>query len=77
MKAINYRNWCTENITPQSWARIVLKSIPELRDLGVDVSGLQEPSDDLDLSEEVMTILNKWMTSTNFMGPIGTYDKQR
>lgn len=61
MKAINYRNWCIENITPQSWPRIVLKSIPELRDIGVDVAGLQEPSDDLELSDEVLSILNKWM----------------
>ncbi|MDW3192551.1 MAG: hypothetical protein R8G66_09300 [Cytophagales bacterium] len=50
-----------ENITPQSWPRIVLKSIPELRDIGVDVSGLQEPSDDLELSDEALSILNKWM----------------
>lgn len=61
MKAINYKNWCIDNITPQSWPRIVLKSIPELRDIGVDVSGLQEPSDDLELSEEALSILNKWM----------------
>lgn len=50
-----------DNITPQSWPRIVLKSIPELRDIGVDVSGLQEPSDDLELSDEALSILNKWM----------------
>ena len=61
MKAINYKNWCIDNITPQSWPRIVLKSIPELRDMGIDVAGLQDPSDDLELSEEVLSILNKWM----------------
>lgn len=61
MKAINYKNWCFENITPQSWPRIVLKSIPELRDIGVDVSGLQDPADDLELSDEALSILNKWM----------------
>ncbi len=61
MKAINYKNWCIENITPQSWPRIVLKSIPELRDIGVDVSGLQDPADDLELSDEALSILNKWM----------------
>ena len=61
MKAINYKNWCIDNITPQSWPRIVLKSIPELRDIGVDVAGLQDPADDLELSDEVLSILNKWM----------------
>lgn len=62
MKAINYKNWCLENITPQSWPRIVLKSIPELRDMGIDVAGLQDPTDDLELSDEALAILNKWMT---------------
>lgn len=61
MKAINIKNWCTENITPQSWPRIVLKSIPELRDMGIDVSGLQDPTDDVELTDEALTVLNKWM----------------
>lgn len=61
MKAINYKNWCIDNITPQSWPRIVLKSIPELREIGVDVSGLQDPTDDMELSDEALSILNKWM----------------
>lgn len=62
VKAINFKNWCTENITPQSWPRIVLKSIPELRDLGVDTKGLQEPADDLMLNDEVVEVLNKWLS---------------
>lgn len=61
MKAINYKNWCIDNITPQAWPRIVLKSIPELRDMGFDVSGLQDPTDDLEVSDEALSILNKWM----------------
>ena len=61
MKAIDYKNWCTDNITPQSWPRIVLKSIPELRDIGIDISGLQEPDDEYDLSDDVLSILNRWM----------------
>lgn len=62
MKAINYKNWCIDNITPQSWPRIILKSIPELREMGIDVSGLQEPDNDLELSDDVLSILNKWMS---------------
>ena len=62
VKASNFKNWCTENITPQSWPRIVLKSIPELRDLGVDTKGLQEPADDLMLNDEVVEVLNKWLS---------------
>lgn len=61
VKAINFKNWCTENITPQSWPRIVLKSIPELRELGVDTSGLQEPNEDLTLNEPELAVLTKWL----------------
>ncbi len=62
VKAINFKNWCTENITPQAWPRIVLKSIPELRDIGIDTKGLQDPEDDLMLNEDVVSILNKWLS---------------
>ncbi len=61
IKAINFKNWCTENITPQSWPRIVLKAIPELREKGIDTKGLQEPDDVVTLSEDALEILNKWL----------------
>ena len=62
VKATNFKNWCTENITPQSWPRIILKAIPELREKGVDTAGLQEPDDSIMLSEDIIEILNKWLT---------------
>ena len=60
-KAINYKTWCINNITPQSWSRIVLKSIPELREAGFTLQELENPSDTLELNQETMVILNKWL----------------
>ncbi len=50
-----------KNITPQSWPRIVLKSIPELREKGVDTTGLQDPDDSVVLNEDTVNVLNKWL----------------
>lgn len=61
VKAVSFKNWCIENITPQSWPRIVLKSIPEIREKGFDSNGLQDPPEDLMIPEDVMAILNKWL----------------
>jgi len=58
-KAINFKNWCTQNISPQAWSRIVLKCIPEIRAKGLDLHDLDEPSNSLELDAEVMKLLNK------------------
>ena len=55
---INYKNWCTENITPQSWARICLKSIDSVRAANISLKEIQEPSNDLELPSEVLAELN-------------------
>lgn len=59
VKAINYKNWCVENISPQSWSRIVLKSIPEIRSSGLDLKDLENPTDKLELDDTIMDALNK------------------
>ncbi len=61
VKAISFKNWCSEHITPQSWPRVVLRAVPELRDLGVDTKGLQDPDDSLTISEDAVAVLNKWL----------------
>ena len=61
VKAINFKNWCSDNITPQSWPRIVLRAVPELRTLGVDTKGLQDPDDSLTLDDDAVAVLNKWL----------------
>ncbi len=46
------KNWCTKNITPLAWQRIVLKLLPQLREKGFDLSELENPTDDHFFSEE-------------------------
>ncbi|MEQ9230735.1 MAG: hypothetical protein RIF46_08620 [Cyclobacteriaceae bacterium] len=58
MKAVDAKNWCIENITPQSWSRIVLKTLPELRAQGLDLKEIENPSEELVLSDEIVAILN-------------------
>ncbi len=61
VKAISFKNWCSEHITPQSWPRVVLRAVPELRDLGVDTKGLQDPDDSVTINEDAVAVLNKWL----------------
>ena len=61
MKAIKIKNWCLENITPQSWSRIVLRTLPQLREHNLDLNEIENPGDDLELNEEVMQILETAM----------------
>lgn len=57
VKAINFKNWCLENISPQSWSRIVLKTVPALREQGLDWKEIENPSDDLVLDDQTLEIL--------------------
>ena len=58
MKAIKLKNWCLDNITPQSWDRIILKTLPKLRSNGLELGQVQEPTGDFEISEDVVEILN-------------------
>jgi len=57
VKAINFKNWCLENISPQSWSIIVLKTVPALRERGLDWKEIENPSDDLVLDDHTLEIL--------------------
>ena len=58
IKASNYRNWCTENISPQSWTRIVLKCHSLVKDRGLSLNEMEEGGVDLDLDAELFDALN-------------------
>ena len=58
MKAIKLKNWCLDNITPQSWDRIILKTLPKLRSHGLELGQVQEPTGDFEISEDIVEILN-------------------
>ena len=52
IKLISLKNWCTANITPLAWQRIVLKILPQLRERGFNLSDLEDPNPDQSFGEE-------------------------
>lgn len=58
LKASNYKNWCHDNISPQAWARVILKNLTLVRDKGYTMSQLQEAEPDIDLEEELIEVFN-------------------
>ncbi|REE02176.1 hypothetical protein [Marinoscillum furvescens] len=59
VKASNFKNWCTENISPQSWTRICLKCLDQVRDAGMTLKQMEELDPDIDLPPELLTSLNE------------------
>lgn len=57
VKASNFKNWCTENISPQSWTRICLKCLDQVRDAGMTLKQMEELDPDIDLSPELLNAL--------------------
>ena len=58
VKASNYKNWCVENISPQSWTRIVLRCLTEVRERGLTLKQMEHTDPDIVLDEELMDKLN-------------------
>jgi hypothetical protein len=63
VKAINFKNWCTENISPQAWNRIILRTLPELRTHGFELASMENPDEGLELNDAIVEILNKALDS--------------
>ena len=63
VKAVNFRNWCLENISPQCWPRILLKSMDALRADGFQLKELEDPSNDMELSPELLEALTSALSS--------------
>ena len=59
--AINLKNWCIDNISPLAWSRIVLKALPQLRDIGFSLDEIENPSDNLELDAKGLKIIEKSM----------------
>jgi hypothetical protein len=58
VKASNFKNWCTDNISPQSWTRICLKRVDELRGKGYSLQEMEDLTPDVDLDDEMVDLLN-------------------
>ncbi len=59
IKASNFKNWCTENISPQSWTRICLKCVDDLRAKGFNLKQMEDLNPDVDLDSEILAKLNE------------------
>lgn len=58
VKASNYKNWCTENISPQAWARIVLRCVSQVRERGISLKQMEETNPDFDIDPDLLDSLN-------------------
>lgn len=59
IKASNFKNWCTENISPQSWTRICLKCVDEIRGKGLNLKQMEDLDPDIELDAELLGKLSK------------------
>jgi hypothetical protein len=58
VKAISFKGWCVENVSPQCWPRVLLKSLEALREEGLQLNTMENPPEDMILSESLFEALN-------------------
>jgi len=58
VKASNFKSWCVENITPQSWTRICLKCWDVIQLKGHTLKEMEDLSPDIELDDELLEALN-------------------
>ncbi|MEQ6165704.1 MULTISPECIES: hypothetical protein [unclassified Ekhidna] len=57
-KASSFKNWCTNNISPQSWTRICLKCVDEIRSKGHTLKEMEDLNPDVEMDDELLDALN-------------------
>jgi hypothetical protein len=57
VSAEKIQNWCNENVSPVAWQRVVVKSLPQLRGFGFELSDLMSPVATLVLPEDAFIII--------------------
>jgi len=50
------QEWCNKTISSVAWQRIVLRALPQLRENGLELSDLMNPSN-LELSDKTFDII--------------------
>jgi hypothetical protein len=58
IKAAAYKNWCVQNVSPQCWPRILLKSLDTARAEGHQLKTLEDPTEEIVLSSVLLEALN-------------------
>jgi len=59
VKASNFKNWCTENISPQSWTRISLKCLTQVRENGLTLKEMEDVDPDFDIPPALVESLHE------------------
>ncbi|MEP0984183.1 hypothetical protein [Ekhidna sp.] len=57
-KASSFKEWCTNNISPQSWTRICLRSVDAIRSKGHTLKEMEDLNPDVEMDDELMDQLN-------------------
>ncbi|WP_420318681.1 hypothetical protein [Ekhidna sp.] len=57
-KASSFKNWCTQNISPQSWTRICLRSVDAIRSKGHTLKEMEDLDPDIEMDDELLDSLN-------------------
>lgn len=57
-KASNFKTWCTDNISPQSWTRICLKCVDQIRAKGHTLKEMEDLDPDIEIDNELLEALN-------------------
>lgn len=53
------KNWCTESITPLAWQRVVIKTLPDLRDNGgFSLEQLEDPDQSVEFKDKEISVIN-------------------
>lgn len=58
VKASSFKTWCSENISPQSWTRICLRCVDEIRGKGHTLKEMEDLEPDIEIDEELLDALN-------------------
>ena len=57
-KASNFKTGCTENISPQSWTRICLRCVDEIRGKGHTLKEMEDLDPDIEIESDLLEALN-------------------
>jgi hypothetical protein len=59
MKIVSIKKWCDENITPLAWQRIVMKNLDALKNTGLSVSELSNPTENMEIDATLVDLVKQ------------------
>jgi len=64
MRIIAIKKWCDENITPLAWQRVVMKNLDALKSTGLSLNELNNPSENVEISNELVELIKQTIKDT-------------